>query len=544
MLHNIVRKVVVVACLATTAFINISFAKPALDGARARSAPSSITGESYRELSRLLAAGSNATPVRVHSTVPAIAPKNAFERLILWHDITLDTTAIDHTPVVAGSTEDPRRFAEQLGPHRASRAVAITEIAVFEAVNAIKPRYKTIPQFKSYTGIAQSADDTTKISIDQAIARAAYDTLTWLYPYQQPRLDALFAADTARISGDPAAIAAGDAVGARAAASIIALRTNDGSETSEVRVGTGPDDYHLVPGPGNWSQDPVSNLQVALGYNWNKVKPFVMGTADQFRVPPPPALTDPAYTVAYNAAKNLGGDPNNGTATTRTADQTFSGKLWGYDGTPSLCAPPRLYNQMARKIAIEHHITNVNEMARFLAVMNVAMADAGIAAWDSKWYYHVWRPITAIRAGDADTNPATAGDAAWYPLGAPATNSRKPNFTPPFPAYPSGHATFGGSVFETLRQYWPDATPFTLISDEYNGKNADSVTGKVRKYTPVRYNSFKDAEFDNAESRIYLGIHWQFDADNGIAQGNQIARYVFANAFQRIHAGPTPPNPK
>ncbi len=527
MLRNTVRNLVLVACLTTTAFINTSYAKPALDGTRAKSAPSSLTGESYKELSSLLSASTNATPASVISKAPAIIPKNSFERLILWHDITLDTSAIDHTPVAAGSSEDPRRFAEQLGPHRAARAVAITEIAVFEAVNAIKPRYKRIPQFKSYTGLAQTSVDSTNISMDQAIARAAYDTLIWLYPFQQPRLDALFAADTARIAGNPAAIAAGDALGKQAANSIIAMRTGDGSEAAEVRVGTGPTDYHLVPGPGNWSQDPVSNLQVALGYHWNNVKPFVMGTADQFRVPPPPALTDPAYTAAYNAVKDIGRD----TSTTRTADQTFNAKFWGYDGTPSLCAPPRLYNQMARKIASEHYMYSVNEMARFLAVLNVTMADAGIAAWDSKWYYHYWRPVTAIQSDDP----------TWQPLGAPATNSRKPNFTPPFPAYPSGHATFGGGVFEILRQYWPDATQFSFTSDEYNGRNADSVTGKVRKYTPVHYNSFKDAEVDNAESRVYLGIHWQFDADSGIAQGNQIARFVFANAFQRVRTGPTPP---
>lgn len=527
-----------VACLTTTALASVAIAKPALDGARAKSAPSSISGENYRELSRLLAVGENATPASVKSAVPARIPRNTFERLLLWQDITLDTSAIDHTPVTAG--EDPNRFAEQLGPHRASRAVAITEIAVFEAVNAINPKSANVARFQSYTNMVPPNGDVTTISVDQAIARAAYDTLVWLYPAQKPRLDALLAADTANINATPAVIAAGNDVGARAAASIIALRTGDGSEAAEVRIGTGPADYQLVPGPGNWSPDPVTNAQIALGYHWNHVKPFVMGTADQFRVPPPPAVTDDAYTAAYNSVQSIGaeGPLSNGavrTPTTRTPDQTFSGKFWGYDGTPSLCAPPRMYNQLARSVALQQHIRNVNEMARFLAVLNTAMADAGIAAWDSKWFYHYWRPITAIRSGDADNNPATAGDANWYPLGAPSTNTVKPNFTPPFPAYPSGHATFGGAVFETMRQFWSDATPFKFVSDEYNGKNKDS-SGRLRPFRPVTYNNFHDAEADNAESRIYLGIHWQFDADNGIAQGNQVARYVFANAFQRIHS--------
>src|SRR5262249_39280204 len=150
---------------------------------------------------------------------------------------------------------------------------------------------------------------------------------------------------------------------------------------------------------------------------------------------------------------------------------------WAYDGTPSLCAPPRLYNQITVKIAEQRH-SNFVELARLLALVNTAMADAGIAIWESKYFYLFWRPITGIRESDVgtgptklgDANPATHGDPPFSPLGAPATNLQGPNFPPPFPAYPSGHAGFGGALFQTLRRFYgTDRIAFTFVSDELNG---------------------------------------------------------------------------
>jgi membrane-associated phospholipid phosphatase len=152
------------------------------------------------------------------------------------------------------------------------------------------------------------------------------------------------------------------------------------------------------------------------------------------------------------------------------------------------------------------------------------MADAAIASWESKYYYQFWRPITGIRNAALTANPT------FYPLGAPDTNTRGPNFTPPFPSYTSGHATIGGSLFEILRQFWSDNTPFMFVSDEFNGLNKD-VNGNVMPLWIRHFQSFHEAEQENAQSRIYLGIHWQFDADMGIQQGNQVADYVFQNAF-------------
>jgi hypothetical protein len=251
-------------------------------------------------------------------------------------------------------------------------------------------------------------------------------------------------------------------------------------------------------------------------------------------------MTSPAYTAAFKEAKALGGD---GLATppVRTPDQGLAGLYWAYDGTPSLCAPPRLYNQIAEEVAKQMG-SDVVEQARLFALLNVGMADAGIAIWESKYFYKVWRPVTAIREADpgtgpsglGDGNPRTIADLTFSPLGAPASNLTGPNFTPPFPAYPSGHAGFGGVVFQTLRNvYGRDDIAFTFVSDELNGVTVDNE-GVVRPLVPRSFASLSQAEEENGQSRIYLGIHWAFDKTAGIEQGRRIADYVYRNAFRKL----------
>jgi hypothetical protein len=169
------------------------------------------------------------------------------------------------------------------------------------------------------------------------------------------------------------------------------------------------------------------------------------------------------------------------------------------------------------------------------------MADAGAAAWDSKYFYDVWRPVTGIREADpgsgptdlGDGNPATLGDPTFTPKGAPASNlTGAPDFTPPFPAYPSGHATFGGALFQTLRRFYrTDDIAFTFVSDEFNGITRDNQ-GNARPLLPRSFASLSQAEEENGQSRIYLGIHWAFDKTAGIAQGRAVADAVFARMFQ------------
>jgi hypothetical protein len=469
------------------------------------------------------AAPTTATTLAERARQARPAPVDARTRLVHWNRIAIDASGVDHTPIASGEN---RVFGEQIGPGRAARAIAIVHIAIFDAVNSI------VGEWGSYTNIEAAPSGA---SVDAAIAQAARETLVVLFPSQAATFNAALAEDLARIPAPGKE--AGRRAGRRAAQLILAKRSKDGSQHAEPRVGI---EYLTKNGPGKWRQDPVSQIPVALGAFWGNVKPFVIESGRQFRVPPPPALNTRAYAVAFNEAKRLGGDGEI-TDTERSEDQTTAGTYWAYDGTPSLCAPPRLYNQIVIQIA-DQMGSDFFDLTRLLALVNVAMADAGIAIWESKYFYEFWRPVTGIREADrgtgpsgrGDGNPETTGDETYTPDGAPASNLTGPDFSPPFPAYPSGHAGFGGAIFEILRLFYgTDAVEFTFTSDEYNGVTEDSM-GHIRPLHPRSFRSFSAAEEENGQSRIYLGIHWSFDKTQGIAQGRRVARHVWQAAFRPV----------
>jgi len=442
-------------------------------------------------------------------------------RLLRWNEIAMEATALDHTPPPAG---DPRVFREQFGPGREAKALAIVHIAMFDAVNAA-----TGHRFRSYGGVPAVPRPA---GLNVAIAQAAHDTLVNLWPAQTATFDSLLAADLDEFP-DGDLKRRGIALGKRAAAAILARRVDDGSAQPDPLVGV---DYIPGTGPGEWRQDPVSLVPIALGAKWGEVKPFVLRSASQFRIPPPPAMTSARYTRAFNEVKRLGGDGLI-TPTERTAEQTIAGIYWGYDGTPNLSAPPRLYNQIAVHIANQLGTgqTHVENLARLLALVHTSMADAGIACWESKYVYKFWRPVGAIREADTDGNPDTTIDPSFTPLGAPASNVVPGvNFTPPFPAYASGHATFGSALFQTLRRFYgTDRIRFTFVSDEFNGVTTDNQ-GNVRPRIPRTFASLSAAEEENGQSRIYLGIHWEFDKAEGMLQGRRVADFVMDHAFERV----------
>ena len=494
-----------------------------------------------------------------------------------WHSFILDLTSEDHATRANLAKEERDLYGEQLGPARSSWAMAILHIAMFEAMNAFLGKFESLKP-PGYTSdlktliLAEAGLGTPEMVVKEgtliaAISFASRQILRTLYPkkkeYIQLRADKLFK----QVKGP--GVSAGKRVGEATANIVLKSRGwsdaygfTDGSEFPEP-----PASDFASADPGKWRPDPVSKTATALGGHWAHVRPFTMATAEEFRAPPPPAYGSPEFIKAYKEVKTLGGwginndaDEQNSrypTATTRTGDveikkdpdgtfhykanESFKAVFWGYDGTAFLCAPPRLYNMLATTYAREIlRITGAYELCRFLAHVNIAMGDAGISAWEAKFHYLIPRPITYIRNVDADSTPEGSGDSRWTPLGAAVTNATGAgrNVTPPFPAYPSGHAVFGGAVFEMLRLSGTELQvadgKFSFTSDEYNGENYSPGATDPRPEVPVEFANIAEAEEENGMSRIWMGIHWGFDKVEGIKQGNAIAKHVFASTYKPI----------
>lgn len=429
------------------------------------------------------------------------------DAVLAWNSVLLQACANDYDPAVVSPPD-------QAGPTKTARAFAIVHAAIFDAVNSIDRSYSP------YLAMVYAAPGA---SIDAAVARAGHDTLVALYPHQTDLFDTALARS---LEGIPRqSLLKGVAVGKAAAANLLAARANDGSEETVT--------YRPKPFPGYHQPDPLHPNQGFLDPTWGKVTPFTLVSADQFLAPGYVGrdpwsryawLKSEEYTEAFNEVKLYGSKFSK----VRSPDQTEIGIFWAYDGSPRIGTPPRLYNQITRTIAAQMKNTEV-ENSRLFALINLAMADAGISCWYCKYDYQFWRPIVGIRNAASAHNPNTVADRNWEPLGAPADNNSGTNFTPNFPSYTSGHASFGSALFQILRRYYEtDAIAFRFQSDEYNGVTRDD-TGKVRPRRTRRYADLTQAELENRDSRIYLGVHWRFDQHWGLVEGRALADYVIDN---------------
>jgi hypothetical protein len=408
----------------------------------------------------------------------ALATVTRGDVVIAWNSVALAAARAAQTPVGLFT-----------------RNTAMVSAAVYDAVNDIER-----------TGAVDRVDALARpgASPIAAASQAAYSVLVALYPSQRARFDATLAQTLGTIPHGPSKHR-GREVGIAVAQGILAWRANDGSSAMMT--------YTPGTAPGKWQPTPP-DYSPGVEPMWGQVTPFGVPSAMQFLPPPPPPLDSPAYTAAFDEVKSLGAVDS----TTRTPEETQIALFWAYD-VPGIGPPPIFYNQILETIAVGQHNT-LTQNARLFALADVAMADAAIVAWDTKYIDEFWRPVTAIRAADTDGNPDTVADPSWTPLGSPG-HGIVPNFTPAFPAYISGHATFGAALFQTLADFYhTDHVTFTLSSDE--------LPGVTRTFT-----SFSAASEENGQSRIYLGIHWQFDKTEGIATGDSIANYVFTHILAK-----------
>jgi hypothetical protein len=387
-------------------------------------------------------------------------------------------------------------------PGSSTRAMAMTNGAIYDIFQAVDRQYRPLKYNHQVSGV----------SLEAAVAQAAYRTIIYNYEEQESYVEDQLNLRLGSIADSPEKVA-GIALGNLVADKSIAWRDGDGSELSG--------SFDITNQPGHWQSDPfAANAQTAWGPGWGTVKTFAMLDAQQFTVPGVPDMTSDEYTEAYNEVKEKGAL----TGSTRTDDETHMGLFWAYDRA-TMGPPPVMYSQNLHEIGQQMGNTPAQN-ARMFAMASVAMADASVAAWQVKFQSDFWRPVTAIQQGEDDGNPETEGDLSWRPLGAPGNdpNNFTDDFTPPFPAYVSGHATFGGALYETLRNFYgTDEVSYMLTSAELPaGEDTRSFT------------DFSTAEWENAMSRIYLGIHWRFDAVDGIALGNEIADWVNGNYFYAV----------
>jgi hypothetical protein len=362
-----------------------------------------------------------------------------------------------------------------------SRIYAMAQAAVHDALNAIDRRYQPY---------AFDAQGDPNASPEAAVATAAHDVLVHELPNRQAVLDAAYATSLALIP-DGTAKTNGIALGQAAAAAILALRSDDGSAA--------PMPYTPGTGPGVWQPTPPAFLPAAVP-GWGNVTPFTLVSSSQFRPDPPPYfdLTVKKYTDDYNEVKAIG-EVN---STTRTVEQSEIARFW-YEPSPVG------WSRIARNLSAAKGL-DLWQSARLLALMNLAMADGFIAGFDTKYFYNFWRPVTAIRAGDTDNNPDTIADPAWSSY----------LITPNIPDYVSTHSVLGAAAAEVLARFFDDdEVGFTTTS----GLPFPGITRT--------FSSFSQAAQENANSRVYAGIHFRSACEDGLKMGRKVGRFTFLHTL-------------
>lgn len=385
-----------------------------------------------------------------------------------WNEVTLQVIRRNNTP-----------------PPLAARTLAMVHGAMYDAVNSVERTHQPLRVYVPDMSAASSA---------AAAAEAAFRILISHYPNERANMEATVSASLAAIS-DGTAKSDGIRLGDMVAARMIAWRSNDRSSAP----------YGYRPGTrvGDWQPTPPG-FKAALLPQWPFVTPFGIPSAASFRPALPPKLNTSEYARDLREVQTLG----SATSVTRTAEQTDIALFWS-DGVGTV-TPPGHWNHIAQTVAYSENLT-MSDNARLFALLNVALMDASIVCWDTKFTCNMWRPVTAIQRADVDGNDQTDKDANWLPL----------LETPPFPTCSSGHSTFSGAAAQVLALFFG--------KDEI--KFVDSSEGSSNRR---EFASFSQAAEEAGRSRIYGGIHFEFDNQAGQKSGRAVGRYISEHLFQRL----------
>jgi hypothetical protein len=413
---------------------------------------------------------------------PAVAQANEVTH---WNKVATDTLVVFPGP--AGGAAQALQVD-----------MAMTQGAVYDAVNAIEPRHRPYLLGTPFVPTA---------SKEAAAATAAYRVLsnivstvpaTIAFPNRAALLTSLATEYAASLAAVPAGASkdAGVAAGTAAADAMLAARANDGR--------FGPSPWVSNTSPGHWQPllNPDGSPQLDPAPWVANVKPFLLRTSSQFRTAGPQSLGSVAYASDVNEVKALGP----ATGSTRTDEQTHNAIFWQTAGGPAL-----LWNGAARGLADERGL-DLADSALLYAMLNLASADAAINVWNDKYYWDFWRPWQAIRGADLDGNPATTPDPTWTAL-----------ITAPYPEHPSGHIGLDSAALQAMRTFFR-TNKLTLAV------TSSRFPGETRTFTKVQ-QPLKEI----VEARIWAGLHFRTADEQAKKLGRQVARYMAKHYFQPLH---------
>jgi hypothetical protein len=463
-----------------------------------------------------------------------------------WNNIALDLQARGNSPTNA------QTFGNAVNSNPGTRASAIQWLAVNDAtipLTGANVPYDAQLSTPSLPGGFQS------LAVQAAVAQASHDSIVgtlaslgfnasqqaaWTTQLDTDLTNSINGLVASPNAAQTAAISAGESLGSQSASQILALRANDGWNAPQTHT------FPTNPQPGQWILPTNSGLTTANTPQWANLTPFALTSGSQFRAGPPPALTSAQYETAVKTTEAYGYHLDSSGSTNLSTGQAASQVNTGFDpvaANPTLNLlspsdvtdtqksaafwrqnPSNPINEVAEEVATAKGLSVPNEITLF-EKLNVTLADARIAEWDTKYTYNFWRPYTAITLSENGTpvpglttgNPDLTSDPNWQPY----------LTTPNHPSYGSGH-TATGAGFEFLDDYFGSDPGVTFTVDSY------SLDGTPYGGTTYTFDNFDDARLANADSRIYGGIHFTFDNQTADVLGGEVADYVYDSTLTTI----------